>query len=160
MKKAVQRTFTIAASVCIFFSLSGKSQAPAKWKTGMELNAYNGGGRTPQSTTVIINKTSCTYIDRQQQARDTLRFKLSQAELDKLLKEITACHFMNMLSGRTKSIRYDMATTSIEFGSGNKTHKVSIGATEQITRGAADDFNRLYAYIMTLTGKKTGQKTE
>jgi hypothetical protein len=136
-------------------SLSCQTQSQEKWTKDMELSTYNGGGMVPESKTVIIKDSSCTYIHWHMPTTDTLVFTLSKQELDDLLKEINTTHFRDIISGETGSIAYDKPTTSVTFKWSSKTHEVSVGATEGIKKGNTSDFFKLYNDILSLAEKKT-----
>lgn len=121
----------------------------------MELRIYHGGGMVPESKTVIITDSTCTYIHWRMPKTDTLTFTLSTQELDELMKEINAIHFRDIISGETGSIAYDKPTTSVKFKWGSKNHDVSVGATEGIKKGDASGFYKLYDYTLSLAEKKT-----
>lgn len=135
------------------------SQSQEKWTKDMQISTYNGGGRVPESKTVIIKDSSGRYIHWANQKKDTFNFSLSQQELNDLMKEINAGHFRNIVSSETGNIAYDKPTTSVEFKWENKTHEVAIGATEAI-KGDDSGFYKLYNYILSLAAKKTGQSTQ
>lgn len=121
----------------------------------MELRAHHGGGMVPESKTVIITDSTCTYIHWRMPKRDTLAFTLSKQELDDLLKEIDSNHFRDIVSGETGVVVYDKPTTSVKFKWGSKNHEVSVGATKGIQKGDASGFYKLYDYILSLAEKKT-----
>lgn len=123
----------------------------------MEVTIYHGGGMVPESFTVVINKNACRYIHWQQPKTDTLPFTCSKEELDQLLSQMNAMDFKNITSGESAGIVYDRPTTSIEFRYDEKTHKVSVGATEEIKKGSVANFNGLWSYIIQLAMRKTGQ---
>jgi hypothetical protein len=131
-----------------------QSKSQEKWTKDMELSTYNGGGMVPESKTVIIKDSTCTYVHWRMPKTDTLVFTLSKQELDDLLKEINTIHFRDIISGETGSIAYDKPTTSVTFKWNGKTHEVSVGATEGIKKGDASGFYKLYNYILSLAEKK------
>lgn len=135
------------------------SKSQEKWTKHMQITTYNGGGRVPESKTVIIKDSSGLYIHWANQKKDTFNFSLSQPELDDLMNEINADRFRTINSGETGSIAYDKPTTSVEFKWENKTHEVAIGATEAI-KGDDSGFYKLYNYILSLAVKKTGQASD
>ena len=146
----------------LLFLLTGpfcacKSQPHGKWLRNMEVTIYHGGGMVPESFTVMINRSSCSYIHWQQPKTDTLSFICSQEELDNLLIMFNTKDFTNITSGESVGIVYDRPTTSIEFRYGDNLHKVSVGATEEIKKGRVTDFNELWSYIIQLAMRKTGQ---
>jgi hypothetical protein len=85
------------------------SQSQEKWKKDMELSTHHGGGKRLETKTVIINNSSCAYIQWRLRKTDTLTFTLSTQELDDLLKEINASHFRDIISGEMgpESIAWD-----------------------------------------------------
>lgn len=138
-----------------FLGFSCKSHAQVKWTTDSELKIYHGGGMNPESETVIIKSGKSSYIHWELQKHDTLYFKLSQPEIDALVKEMNNAGFSNMRSGSSGSIAYDAPTTSIEWKSGNKIQEISLGATTELKTGNAEKFYSLYNYIHQLALKKT-----
>jgi hypothetical protein len=155
MSNNYNKCWLIISITLIVLSCQSKSQE--KWTKDMELSTYNGGGMVPESKTVIINDSTCTYIHWRMPKRDTLSFTLSKQERDDLLKEINTIHFRDIISGETGSIAYDKPTTSVKFKWSSKTHEVSVGATEGIKKGNASGFYKLYNYILSLAEKKTAQ---
>ncbi|MCY7309329.1 MAG: hypothetical protein LH619_01000 [Chitinophagaceae bacterium] len=144
-------------SSIIILGCTSKSKAQEKWTADMELTTYNGGGMVPESKTVTIKASSCSYIHWQMPKEDTLTFLLSQQELDALLKEMNTLHFQNMTSSDKGTITYDKPTTSIEFKSAKKIQTVRDGATESVDGSNTSKFFDLYRHILALAEKKTGQ---
>ena len=144
-------------SSIIVLGCASKSKAQEKWTADMQLTTYNGGGMVPESKTVTIKASSCSYIHWRMPKEDTLTFLLSQQELDALLKEMNTSQFQNMTSSDKGTIAYDKPTTSIEFKSAKKNQIVSDGASESIDGNNASKFFDLYRHILSLAEKKTGQ---
>ncbi len=135
--------------------LSCQGQLPKSWSPDMELSTYNGGGMVPETKTVVIKSSSGSSIHRLKSQIDTLAFVFSQQELNDLLKEMNAAHFNNITSAKTNTTAYDKPTTSIEFKWGNNVHKVSDGATEEVSNSNSTIFYKLYSYIDSLVQAKT-----
>lgn len=137
--------------------LSCQTHSQDKWTPGMELTIYEGGGMVPESKTVIIEDSIGTYVHWVQHKRDTFHFRLTQQDLNSLVKQINRSQFNDIISGETGGIAYDKPTTSIELKWDGETHEVNVGATTNIKKGDAGAFYELYRYILTVALKKTGQ---
>ena len=140
--------------------ISCQSKSQEKWTKDMEIRTYHGGGKVPESETVIIKDLSGCYIHWKQHKKDTFSFSLSKLELNELMKEINTHQFRKIISLETGNVAYDKPTTSVEFKWENKTHEVRVGATEDVKDGNAEDFYKLYKYVLSLAVKKTGHTTE
>ena len=141
----------------IIIACSCRTYSQVKWTLDSELTTYEGGGMVPDSKTVIIKNLSGSYIHWHQHKRDTLYFKLSQAELNDLVKQLNVSNFNSIISGETGGIAYDKPTTSVELKQKGKSHEVNVGATTGIKKGDAGAFYDLYHYILNMALKKTGQ---
>ncbi len=158
---ALMRRYALALFLPLycFTSCRSRAQLPARWTPETSLRIYHGGGMVPESFTVEIGAADCLYLHWQQPRTDSFPFRLTDGERDSLLTEMNNRNFTSLVSGDTKGIVYDKPTTSIEMNWPGHTHKVSIGATEEIREGDPADFHRLWSYIIGLALQKTGQRT-
>ncbi len=125
-----------------------------EWPRNLSIETYEGGGMNPEWNTTFISMDSCYVISSREQLTNKYYFKLTQAELNKLLADLMRNRIDKLGTEEAKDIIYDKGTTSITITLDRKIVTLGDGATERITEARKGDFFSSYELINALAKNK------
>jgi hypothetical protein len=158
------RTIYISIFSIFLFSCGSRLRTPEgevvelsslkAWPDSLSITTYQGGGMLPEWDEVYISKDSCHLIHSRDLKDNHYCFKLSQNELDQLLKGLIDNRVEKLYIKKLDGIIYDKGSTSISFQLGHKFVNIGDGASEEIGEARRGDFSACFGLINGLADDK------